>query len=72
MSKSYGTLRSVDGICIGVKPGECFGLLGINGAGKTTTFKMLTGIKLYGDNELYDVLVKILQKLECGYLQGML
>jgi len=26
-----------------VKPGECFGLLGVNGAGKTTTFKQLTG-----------------------------
>ena len=44
MCKSYGNLRAVDNICIGVKPGECFGLLGINGAGKTTTFKMLTGI----------------------------
>ena len=28
---------------VGIKQGECFGLLGINGAGKTTTFKMLTG-----------------------------
>ncbi|XP_056379091.1 retinal-specific phospholipid-transporting ATPase ABCA4 isoform X2 [Hyla sarda] len=34
---------SVDSLCIGVRPGECFGLLGVNGAGKTTTFKMLTG-----------------------------
>uniref|UniRef100_A0A1B6DIK2 ABC transporter domain-containing protein n=2 Tax=Clastoptera arizonana TaxID=38151 RepID=A0A1B6DIK2_9HEMI len=30
-------------ICVGVKKGECFGLLGLNGAGKTSTFKMLTG-----------------------------
>ncbi|CAF3305016.1 unnamed protein product, partial [Rotaria sp. Silwood2] len=29
--------------CVGVKKGECFGLLGINGSGKSTTFKMLTG-----------------------------
>ncbi|XP_058274218.1 retinal-specific phospholipid-transporting ATPase ABCA4 [Hemibagrus wyckioides] len=34
---------AVDRICVGVPPGECFGLLGVNGAGKTTTFKMLTG-----------------------------
>ncbi|XP_077133900.1 retinal-specific phospholipid-transporting ATPase ABCA4 [Ranitomeya variabilis] len=34
---------AVDKLCIGVRPGECFGLLGVNGAGKTTTFKMLTG-----------------------------
>lgn len=34
---------AVDHLCLGVRRGECFGLLGINGAGKTTTFKMLTG-----------------------------
>ncbi|XP_028919413.1 retinal-specific phospholipid-transporting ATPase ABCA4 [Ornithorhynchus anatinus] len=34
---------AVDRLCLGVRPGECFGLLGVNGAGKTTTFKMITG-----------------------------
>jgi ATP-binding cassette subfamily A (ABC1) protein 3 len=34
---------AVDRISLGVKKGECFGLLGANGAGKTSTFKMLTG-----------------------------
>uniref|UniRef100_A0A8C3GQS9 P-type phospholipid transporter n=1 Tax=Cairina moschata TaxID=8855 RepID=A0A8C3GQS9_CAIMO len=34
---------AVDRLCVGIRPGECFGLLGVNGAGKTTTFKMLTG-----------------------------
>ncbi|XP_053104297.1 retinal-specific phospholipid-transporting ATPase ABCA4 isoform X1 [Hemicordylus capensis] len=34
---------AVEQLCVGVRPGECFGLLGVNGAGKTTTFKMLTG-----------------------------
>lgn len=34
---------SVNHVCVGVKRGECFGLLGLNGAGKTTMFKMLTG-----------------------------
>ncbi|XP_061694281.1 retinal-specific phospholipid-transporting ATPase ABCA4 [Syngnathoides biaculeatus] len=45
LSKTYvGRKRAaVDGICVGVPAGECFGLLGVNGAGKTTTFKMLTG-----------------------------
>ena len=46
LSKKYtrkGKL-AVDHLTFGVKPGECFGLLGVNGAGKTTTFKMLTGI----------------------------
>uniref|UniRef100_A0A8B9DQJ0 P-type phospholipid transporter n=1 Tax=Anser cygnoides TaxID=8845 RepID=A0A8B9DQJ0_ANSCY len=34
---------AVDRLCVGIRPGECFGLLGVNGAGKTTTFRMLTG-----------------------------
>uniref|UniRef100_A0A4W6FM93 ATP-binding cassette sub-family A member 2 n=1 Tax=Lates calcarifer TaxID=8187 RepID=A0A4W6FM93_LATCA len=38
-----GRILAVDRLCLGVRPGECFGLLGVNGAGKTTTFKMLTG-----------------------------
>ncbi|XP_067845678.1 retinal-specific phospholipid-transporting ATPase ABCA4 [Heptranchias perlo] len=37
------TKPAVDRISVGVRPGECFGLLGVNGAGKTTTFKILTG-----------------------------
>lgn len=32
---------AVKGISFGVKPGECFGLLGVNGAGKSSTFKCL-------------------------------
>lgn len=38
-----GRILAVDRLCLGVRPGECFGLLGVNGAGKTSTFKMLTG-----------------------------
>ena len=26
-----------------VRPGECFGLIGLNGAGKSTTFRLVTG-----------------------------
>lgn len=36
-------MTAVDQLSFQVKPGECFGLLGVNGAGKTTTFKMITG-----------------------------
>ncbi|XP_050311852.1 phospholipid-transporting ATPase ABCA3 isoform X2 [Anthonomus grandis grandis] len=43
LTKHYKNLLAVNGLCLGVKDKECFGLLGINGAGKTTTFKMLTG-----------------------------
>ncbi|XP_039660213.1 ATP-binding cassette sub-family A member 2 isoform X1 [Perca fluviatilis] len=41
--RKMGHILAVDRLCLGVRPGECFGLLGVNGAGKTTTFKMLTG-----------------------------
>ena len=34
---------AVNNLSLGLRHGECFGLLGVNGAGKTTTFEMLTG-----------------------------
>jgi ABC-2 type transport system ATP-binding protein len=37
-----GGIRAVDGIDLGVAPGEIFGFLGPNGAGKSTTVHMLT------------------------------
>ncbi|KAL6725312.1 hypothetical protein Aduo_007373 [Ancylostoma duodenale] len=43
LCKMYGRLRAVDGLTMGVRSRECFGLLGVNGAGKTTTFDILTG-----------------------------
>ncbi|MCP4576538.1 MAG: ABC transporter ATP-binding protein [Deltaproteobacteria bacterium] len=44
LSKSYKSLRAVDGINLGVKQGARFGFLGPNGAGKTTTIKMMAGV----------------------------
>ena len=35
-------INAIKNINFCVKPGECFGLLGLNGAGKTTTFKCIT------------------------------
>ncbi|XP_040443957.1 ATP-binding cassette sub-family A member 13 isoform X2 [Falco naumanni] len=47
LRKSYGGFSkkntAVESISLGIRRGECFGLLGTNGAGKSTTFKMLTG-----------------------------
>ncbi|XP_073095223.1 ATP-binding cassette sub-family A member 13 [Manis javanica] len=34
---------AVQDITLGIRRGECFGLLGVNGAGKSTTFQMLAG-----------------------------
>uniref|UniRef100_A0A3Q1BTA2 ATP-binding cassette sub-family A member 2 n=1 Tax=Amphiprion ocellaris TaxID=80972 RepID=A0A3Q1BTA2_AMPOC len=63
-SRKMGRILAVDRLCLGVRPGECFGLLGVNGAGKTTTFKMLTGDEcttggeafINGNNILKDLL----------------
>lgn len=43
LTKRYDNGKvAVNEFSLGIRPGECFGLLGINGAGKTTTMGMLT------------------------------
>ena len=44
LTRSFGTLKAVDGISFQVKPGEIYGLLGPNGAGKTTTISCICGL----------------------------
>ncbi|KAJ8317951.1 hypothetical protein KUTeg_003042 [Tegillarca granosa] len=72
LTKYYSSNLAVDRLSVGIKQGECFGLLGINGAGKTTTFKMLTGDEIMTSGEAYlsgysvkDNLVEVRQ--EVGY-----
>jgi len=42
LSKTFGTLKAVDGVSFEIREGEIFGFLGPNGAGKSTTINMLT------------------------------
>ena len=42
LTKSYGSVRAVNGINLSVKSGQVFGFLGPNGAGKSTAIKLLT------------------------------
>ena len=42
--KNYKTKKVLDTICLKIKQGELFGLLGVNGAGKTTLIKILCGL----------------------------
>lgn len=44
VTKTYATVRAVDGVSFAVEPGEVFALLGPNGAGKTSLVRMLLGI----------------------------
>lgn len=44
LSKSYGEVRAVESVSLGVKKGEIYAFLGLNGAGKTTTIRMLLGL----------------------------
>jgi ABC-2 type transport system ATP-binding protein len=44
LTKSFGSVRAVDGLDMVVRPGAVTGFLGPNGAGKTTTFRMLLGL----------------------------
>jgi ABC-2 type transport system ATP-binding protein len=44
ITKRYGQIVAVDGLCLAVEPGEVFGLVGSNGAGKTTTMRVVLGV----------------------------
>ncbi len=46
LTKTYGTLKAVDGVSFAVRTNETFGILGPNGAGKTTTVEIMEGLRV--------------------------
>ena len=44
LSKSFGSVRALDGLDLTVNEGEVHGFLGPNGAGKSTTIRILLGL----------------------------
>jgi len=44
LTKSFGSLKAVDGVQLEVAPGEALGIIGPNGVGKTTLFNLVTGL----------------------------
>src|SRR5271154_1866840 len=45
LSRSFGSLKAVDGVELEVAPGEALGIIGPNGAGKSTLFNLITGLQ---------------------------
>lgn len=44
VTKTFGDFKALDDLCLTVKKGSVYGLIGANGAGKTTIIKNLCGI----------------------------
>ena len=44
LTKSFGSLKAVDGVHLEVAQGEALGIIGPNGAGKSTLFNLVTGL----------------------------
>ena len=45
LTKSFGSLKAVDGVELEVASGEALGIIGPNGAGKSTLFNLITGLQ---------------------------
>jgi branched-chain amino acid transport system ATP-binding protein len=44
LTRSFGSLKAVDGVHLEIAPGEALGIIGPNGAGKSTLFNLVTGL----------------------------
>jgi len=53
VKKNYGEVEAVKNLNFSVDKGICFGFLGPNGAGKTTSIKMLVGLLIPTEGEIY-------------------
>ena len=53
LKKYYATQKAVDDISLSIKEGSIFGLLGPNGAGKSSLLRMVTGITMPDEGEIW-------------------
>jgi ABC-2 type transport system ATP-binding protein len=64
LSKSFGEVKAVNNLNLVISKGELFTLLGPNGAGKTTTVKMITGLILPTEGEIFIKGINLLKEPE--------
>lgn len=53
VTKRYGSVKAVDSMNLDVREGEIFSLLGPSGCGKTTTLRLIAGLEIPDDGEIY-------------------
>jgi len=53
ISISYGSHKVIEDLSFNVKKGEIYGIIGPNGAGKTTILRVLSGVILPDNGEIY-------------------
>jgi ABC-2 type transport system ATP-binding protein len=72
LTKSFGSVRAVDGIDLVVAPGETVALLGPNGAGKSTTIDMILGLNKPDSGDVQVFGMSPLQAVQVGAIGAML
>ena len=71
LKKYYATQKAVDDISLTIKEGSIFGLLGPNGAGKSSLLRMVTGITMPDEGEIYfgnEIFNPIAHSRHIGYM----
>jgi signal transduction histidine kinase len=53
LTKYYGNLPALAGVNISLDPGEVLGVVGQRGSGKSTLFKLLSGVEIPSQGEIY-------------------
>ena len=53
VTKSYGALRALNGVSLGIARGEMFGLIGPDGAGKTTAIRLACGLLRPDEGDIF-------------------